>query len=137
MRIPTLVTCLLLIAAACNKPEKINPNNSSSVLKEGSWRVILFSEDGENETHYFSNYTFSFLDNNVAKAVSNSSTVSGTWSTRKDSGKTKLDLNFELTANFDELNEDWEILTQSATKIELKHISGGNGGIDLLTLEKQ
>jgi hypothetical protein len=62
--------------------------------------------------------------------------VNGTWGTREDSGKTKLDLNFDDVNNFDELDDDWEILTQSSSKIELRDVSGGNGTTDLLTFEK-
>lgn len=126
----------MALITACKKDEKISPSNSSNVLQDSNWKVTLFSEDGVNETSYFSGYTFDFMDGGVVKATSGSSTVNGTWGTREDSGKTKLDLNFDDVNNFDELDEDWEILTQSSTKIELKHVSGGNGGTDLLTFEK-
>ena len=35
-----------------------------------------------------------------------------------------------------EINEDWDILSMIDKKIELKHVSGGNGGTDFLTFEK-
>jgi hypothetical protein len=126
----------MALVTACKKDEKISPSNSSTVLQDSNWKVTLFSEEGVNETSYFSGYTFDFMDGGVVKATSGSNTVNGTWATRDDSGKTKLDLNFDDVNNFDELDEDWEILTQSSTKIELKHVSGGNGGTDLLTFEK-
>lgn len=121
---------------SCNKDDKISPSNSSAVLKDGTWKVTLFSEDGVNETHYFIGYSFVFMDNGTVKATSGSNVVNGTWATINDSGKTKLDLNFDDVNNFDELDEDWEILTQNSSKIELKHVSGGNGTTDLLTFEK-
>jgi hypothetical protein len=36
----------------------------------------------------------------------------------------------------DDLSDDWDILSYSATKIELIDVSGGNGGTDYLTFEK-
>ena len=56
------------------------------------------------------------------------------------SGNTSGDIDFNIffgsPADFAELSEDWDIISHSATKIELKHVSGGNGGTDLLTFEK-
>ena len=43
---------------------------------------------------------------------------------------------FASPAIFEDLSEDWEILSRTASKIELKYVSGGNGGTDLLTFEK-
>ena len=122
--------------ASCKKAEKISPSNSAAVIQDGTWKVTLYSDDGANETNYFSGYTFDFMDGGTVKATSGSSTVNGVWSTRDDSGKTKLDLNFDDVNNFDELDDDWEILIQNSSKIELKDVSGGNGGTDLLTFEK-
>lgn len=133
-----LALALLAITAvsSCKKDEKISPSNSAAVLQDTSWKVTLFSEDGVNETSYFTGYSFDFMDGGIVKATSGSNTVNGTWGTREDSGKTKLDLNFDDVNNFDELDEDWEILTQNSSKIELKHVSGGDNSIDLLTFEK-
>jgi hypothetical protein len=38
--------------------------------------------------------------------------------------------------DFEDLNDDWDIISRSSTKIELIDISGGNGGTDYLTFEK-
>jgi len=50
----------------------------------------------------------------------------------------EIDFNifFESPLNFSKLSEDWEIISFTSSKIELKHVSGGNGGTDLLTFEK-
>lgn len=56
------------------------------------------------------------------------------------SGSTSNDIDFNIffssPADFAELTEDWDIISHTASKIELKHVSGGNGGTDLLTFEK-
>jgi hypothetical protein len=45
-------------------------------------------------------------------------------------------ISFASPDNFTELSEDWKVLSRTDSKIELKHVSGGNGGTDLLTFEK-
>ena len=64
----------------------------------------------------------------------------GNFSGGNSSGNTSGDIDFNIffasPADFAELSEDWDIISHSATKIELKHVSGGNGGTDLLTFEK-
>lgn len=36
----------------------------------------------------------------------------------------------------DELTDDWDIISYTDTKIQLVDVSGGNGGTDYLTFEK-
>jgi len=45
-------------------------------------------------------------------------------------------LNFGHQVPFDELNEDWEVISKSDTKINLRHVSGGDGSIDVLEFTK-
>ena len=48
-----------------------------------------------------------------------------------------MDISFTATSgHFESISEDWRVLSSTASKIELKHISGGDGSIDLLTFEK-
>ena len=64
----------------------------------------------------------------------------GNFSGGAPDGATSGDIDFNIffasPADFAELSDDWEIISHSATKIELRDVSGGNGGIDLLTFEK-
>ncbi len=64
----------------------------------------------------------------------------GNFSGGSASGSTSEDIDFNIffasPADFAELSEDWDIISHTASKIELKHVSGGNGGTDLLTFEK-
>ena len=43
---------------------------------------------------------------------------------------------FASPANFNELSEDWDVVSHSPSKIDLIHISGGDGSTDLLSFEK-
>ena len=53
-----------------------------------------------------------------------------------DYGDVDFNIVFSTPADFEELTEDWHIISISNTKIELTHVSGGNGGTDFLTFER-
>ncbi len=52
------------------------------------------------------------------------------------SGEIDFNIFFAAPEDFAELTEDWNIISYSANKIELIHVSGGDGDVDLLTFEK-
>ncbi len=60
----------------------------------------------------------------------------GNFSGGSSSGDIDFNIFFASPADFEELSDDWEIISHSASKIELRDVSGGNGGVDLLTFEK-
>lgn len=120
---------------SCQKDDSVLPNQAAQTLKQGNWRISYFWDDND-ETQHFEGYTFTFGNDGTVSAVRTSSSVSGTWGTRKDDGFTKLDLNFGSTPVFDDLNDDWKIKTHTDAKIELEDVSGGNGETDYLTFEK-
>jgi hypothetical protein len=47
-----------------------------------------------------------------------------------------LVIGFASPASFVEISDDWEVIENTSTKIRLQDVSGGNGGTDLLTFEK-
>jgi hypothetical protein len=127
---------LMLIFSACSKDDdNSSGSNLSDNIEQGSWRITLYSEGALNETSYFTGYSFLF-SNGVVTATKGATVVTGSYSSRVDSGKNKFILNFGTTSPFDELNEDWIILENTSTKMRLQHISGGSGETDLLTFEK-
>lgn len=111
-------------------------------LANGDWYISLFEDSGVDETQYFTNYSFTFNNNGSLEASSNANNYSGTWSisdsNSSDDSIDDLDFNILFTVNntFEDLSDDWDIVSQTATKIELISISGGNGGTDYLTFEK-
>ena len=86
---------------------------------------------------------FTFANAGVLTASNGANTYNGTWSVTSDnsgddSPSNDLDFNigFSAPSNFAELTEDWNILERTDTKVRLVHVSGGNGGTDYLTFEK-
>ncbi len=107
-----------------------------STATSGNWRITYYYDTDHEETTNYSGYVFTFSANNVVTAVKNGQTVSGTWGTRIDDSKTKLDLNFTTPTVFVELSDDWHVIERTDTKVKLQDVSGGNGGTDYLTFEK-
>lgn len=136
-----------LFFISCNKEEDDNSNSNTqnqiqTNVQSGTWTITKFIDSGTNETYKFSGYNFTFNSSGVLNATNGSNNYDGTWSisdsNSNDDSQDDLDfnINFNLTNDFEELNDDWDFVSQSSTKIELIDVSGGNGGTDYLTFEK-
>lgn len=142
--IPLLFSIFMLnVASTCSNDDDSSSSNNPSIddvnnnVVSGAWNVTLFSESGSTQTSNFSGYNFNFATNGTLTAVNGNTTMTGTWSTGTDDSTPKMYINFNVSnGSFEEISEDWRILSNSSSKIELKHISGGDGSIDLLTFEK-
>lgn len=144
----TLFVCLLGLTfmTSCNNSDD-NPNNSTqnqvqANVQSGTWRITKFIDSGTDETNHFTGYNFTFYSSGVLNANNGTNNYDGTWSitdsNSNDDSQDDLDfnINFNLLNDFQDLNDDWNFISQTPTKIELIDISGGNGGIDYLTFEK-
>jgi hypothetical protein len=108
----------------------------SNTVTSGTWRITYYWDTDHEETSNYSGYSFTFATGGVLTAVKTGSTVTGTWSTGTDDSKTELVIAFASPASFVEISDDWEVIENTSTKIRLQDVSGGNGGTDLLTFEK-
>ena len=132
-------TILALVLNSCDKsndPAAPVDSAASTLLQLGTWKVTMFNDSGNDETSNFLGFNLTFVSDGTVTAVKNTTTVNGIWNTGVDNNQNKFILNFGTTNPFDELNEDWGILELTPDKIRLQHVSGGNGGTDLLTFEK-
>ncbi|MEN8790417.1 MAG: hypothetical protein ABF293_01120 [Flavobacteriaceae bacterium] len=121
-----------------------------NLVSSGSWSVASFIDSGVDETDDFAGYTFAFNPDGSLLADNGSNQIEGSWSiTGDDSDDSSsddsmdddsddIDFNifFASPDRFAELTEDWEIVSRTNSRIELIHISGGNGGTDTLILER-
>ncbi len=123
-------------------PVNITPTVVENNVQYGTWRITFFIDSGKDETNHFTGYSFTFGSTGTLTATNTSNTFTGTWSitdsNSNDDSPDDIDFNifFNLTNDFEDLTEDWHIVSQSSNRIELIHISGGNGGTDNLTFEK-
>lgn len=125
-----------------------NPQPVINTATSGEW-VVTYYFDDTDETAHFNGYTFTFSANNVITATNGTNTYTGSWSVTNDhsggdddsghhddSNDLDFNISFSSPANFAELTDDWDIISYSANKIQLIDVSGGNGGTDYLTFEK-
>ena len=128
---------LFVVFNSCKKDNN-NPSSTAltGILAQGTWRVTYFMDSGNNETNHFTGYTFQFNNDGSLSAVSSNHSLSGSWSDGNDDSQSKLIINFGNNPPFDDLNEDWHVTMLTSSTIKLEHISGGNGGTDLLHFEK-
>lgn len=140
--LPEILFILLILVSfsSCKKDDNSSSNNTATVLNstitQGGWRVTSYIDSGNNETSHYTGYAFTFQSGGVVTATKSGSTVNGTWSSGNDDSTLKLVLNFGTIDPFRELNDDWHVVQQTSTMIKLEDVSGGNGGIDYLTFEK-
>ena len=105
-------------------------------LQAGTWRITYFWDTDHDETNNFSGYHFTFFTAGTIMAMNATEHIQGTWSAGTNDSKVKLNVAFTSPANFQDLTEDWHVTEHTSTRIKLQHISGGYGGTDFLTFEK-
>lgn len=134
------IALFLVAITGCNKDDdnlpSISPSNVSSTVVSGTWRITYYFDTDHEATSNFTGFKFTFGANGTLSATNDILTRTGTWATGTDDSKTKLVLTFATPAEFENISEDWEVIERTDTKIRLQHVSGGNGGTDLLTFEK-
>jgi hypothetical protein len=124
---------LFFVISACSKSDE--PPATSPIIQQGTWRVSYFSDNGAVETNNYTGYVFTFNSNGSVTAVKNGVSTTGTWSPGTKESDNKLVLTFNAIA-LSELNTDWHFTEKSYSVLAMEHVHSGNGGIDVLILEK-
>ncbi|WP_397362441.1 hypothetical protein [Olleya sp. R77988] len=144
-----------LMSSTCsNDDDDASPNDNSqqiaqvqSTATSGTWIVSSFIDSGQDETNDFNGYQFTFGSDGILTADNGSNTITGTWSVTDDSNSnddssSSSDIDFNIffsvpdTSVFEDLNDDWDIVSHTDTTISLIDVSGGNGGTDTLVFQK-
>lgn len=143
-----LVLGIVFMLSACSKNKALEKEieQIEDAVLLGDWTISKMIDSGDDETSNFQGYIFTFKEDGSLVATNNATTYNGTWSITKssssDDDSNDSDIDFNITFNvsesndFDDLIDDWDVLTHSDYKIELQDISGGNGGADLLTFTR-
>lgn len=140
-----MILASLILFACSTDPDPVlqnQPDQISQNMVLGSWKISYFSDSGKDETNHFAGYGFVFSKDKIINANNGSTTLRGSWSitgsrSNDDSpGDMHLNIVFSSPDKFEDLSEDWEFISVSENKMELIHVSGGNGGTDFLTFER-
>lgn len=118
-----------------------------SEIESGTWRITSYIDSGNDETNDFNGYNFTFSTNGTLTATNGTTTYTGTWSVTdssnsSDDSNDEDDIDFNIffpvpeSNDFEDLNDDWDIVSHNDTMLSLIDISGGNGGTDTLVFQK-
>lgn len=146
-KILALTGMIVFLANSCTEDQgpgtDIVKTTIENNMGSGTWIISSFIDSGNDETAHFSDFEFTFDPEGDLIATGSAVTYTGTWSIKdnnsNDDSPDDLDFNiyFSLTNEFEDLNDDWDIVSQGELKIELVDISGGNGGTDSLTFVRK
>ncbi|NNL15439.1 MAG: hypothetical protein HKO81_02205 [Flavobacteriaceae bacterium] len=140
-----------LMSMQCSEDDENSPidntaeiQNIVNTAESGNWVVTYFFDADSDETSDYAGYEFTFGANGVLTASNGTNSYTGIWSVTDDSSSDDSSSNDDIDFNimfvsppdFEELSDDWDIVSYSSTKIELIDDSGGNEGTDYLTFEK-
>ncbi|WP_290796121.1 hypothetical protein [Flavihumibacter sp. UBA7668] len=121
------ICSLSLVACDRSDDDDDDPTNTpansvtNSYLIAGSWKVSLLTDDGRDETSDYDGYTFEFAADGKLTASKSGITTNGTWRTQRDDGSNELLIQLVTTdKDLDELNDDWDIVLSTNSKIELQ-----------------
>lgn len=143
----------ILMSLACSSSDDNNENNDNSQeisqiisdMQSGIWIITSYIDSGNNETNDFYGYNFTFSDNGTLVATNDTITYIGTWSITNDSNSSDdsnrdidFSISFPVTDNndFEDLNDEWDIVSHNNGTMSLIDISGGDGSTDTLIFEK-
>jgi len=144
-----------LMSSTCSSDDdggSLNDNSAEiseieNIVESGTWTVTSYVDSGQDETNDFNGYNFTFAANGTLTASNGTTTYTGTWSitdssNSNDDSNSDNDIDFNIsfpvpdTNDFEDLNDDWDIVSHNSTTISLIDISGGNGGTDTLVFQK-
>ena len=138
-----LILLAIVVFASCSSDDdagNVNTNEFEQIkttLTQGEWMVSKLIDGQSDHTIDFESFVFTFREDGTVSAQNDLFTENGTWAyDNSSSSSEELVLQFSETTPFDEINDDWDIVSVTNSKIELSDVSGGNGDVELLTFTK-
>lgn len=143
----SMMILLAVLVISCSKDDSNDTNDNSNtnqatqanqIAQTGTWRISYFWDTDKDETSNFTGYEFSFNSDGSLVATNGTDTVNGTWSVTNSSSDVDFNIMFAVpqSSDFEDLNDDWDIISVNDNMMELTDVSGGNGGTDFLTFVK-
>ncbi len=144
MRKLFIVLAITVFAACSSDDDSGNVNTTEfeqikTTLPQGEWEITKLIDGQSDHTAAFKSFVFNFKEDGTVIATTDLFTEPGTWAydnSSSSSSSEELLLQFSENDPFDVINDDWDIVSVTNSKIELSDISGGNGDVKLLTFTK-
>lgn len=138
------VATVSFLSISCDKDDDYIRQNEetekvATILQTGTWKITRYKDDGADRTTLLSAYSFQFDTGNVLRATQGTTNFTGSWSvTADDDRAADLDLNifFSNAAELRVINEDWDIISYTADRIEVAD-DYGDVDEDLIVFEKE
>lgn len=151
--IKSAILAVALVSVSCSSDSEDSVQDPAVAVQaltdlavSGSWIISSYVDSGTDETSDYNGYTFNFSADGSLEALNGATVVTGSWSVTNDDSSDDddydsdddIDFNIFFSAPpiFEELTDDWDIVSRSSTRIELIDISGGDGSTDTLVFEK-
>jgi hypothetical protein len=144
-----LLADIVLLTTSCNgDDDAVNRDRPQTAVVEnhiqaGTWRITITNDSGVDKTAALAGYNFSFNINGDLVAINGTITRMGRWSVVNDSSSSSSVDDIELhilfnvpeTDAFEDLNDDWDIVSSTATRTELVDTDSGPATSDRLIFE--
>lgn len=127
----SIIVVALLLLSACDK--EVAPDEVKKNITSGIWRISYFAKAAAIN-YTLSNYTFTFNENGTVEAKEGSTKVYGTYTVSEDDNDAVLDIMLGHSSPLDQLNNDWQVSSSTATRLETEN---NDNGITYLTFEKK
>lgn len=130
----TLLVFVMMLVASCSKDD--SPTSMNKDVTSNKWKVSYYWDKDKDETHKFQGMEFNFKSDQTVEVTTSGAPEYGSWLIdTSDDSHDHFVISLPDKDPFDELNDDWEIIKITDSKIELKDVSG-SGGTEYLTFIK-
>lgn len=108
--------------------ESVQADAAATHLSAAQWRIRLFIEDGEDYSRHFENYRLEFsADGKLSLLNASAERVrEGRWRFFEDDEKTEFEISLLTGNKYEELNDDWYVITVSANEMRFEDNTGSH-----------
>jgi hypothetical protein len=104
--------------------DDIDDTEFKAFITSGKWKVTSYV-DGNTNSDAFDGIEFSFNEDGYILASDGIETAEGEWESYGDSGVLEIDLDFDSIEPYKDLNEEWQVISYTNSRINLEDTSGG------------
>jgi hypothetical protein len=104
-------------------------------LKDGTWHIAQYLDDGDDETAVFSGWDFNFIESVTIYATKGSQTAEGIWVVTMDDDELNFEFDMDSPIN-DADDDDYKVLSQTDDEIVFVTLDNNDNTEDTLKFVK-